>query len=225
MDLNSAINISKNGYDRQSVESRRIAADTIPSYSGMGLEEQISQFDKMAYGEYTFNNPSQQYDPRLYDAKEDMKRMTQEMSNGLLSKCKLPETIKRSMVENPIIITPEDDKLDEFAERVSNANIDKSVKIMRDLEKIDAREKTLVTEEKNTHSSLDYTQIRSIIEEVFDEKINALSKSINEAQIRDKGHNMTVMKLGENFLMLDDNDDIYECHMVYKGKNKKRKKQ
>lgn len=34
---------------------------------------------------------------------------------------------------------------------------------------------------------------------------------------------MSIMKLGENFTFIDDDNNVYECKMIYKGKVKSKK--
>ena len=72
--------------------------------------------------------------------------------------------------------------------------------------------------------NVDYELIKTIVESVVDKKINELKKGmVNENLSYGSNSSLKAMKLGEKFLFLDSDNNIFECQMKYIGKNKKRK--
>ena len=73
-------------------------------------------------------------------------------------------------------------------------------------------------------SSVDYDLIRQIVESVVDEKLNGITSALNES-VSHGSPSLSVMSIkNSKFLFLDDNNNIFECQMVYKGKNKAKRK-
>ena len=73
-------------------------------------------------------------------------------------------------------------------------------------------------------TTVDYSLIKTIVESALDEKITKLKTDIiNENVSHQNGTSLNVMKMGDKFLFLDDQDNVYECKMHYIGKNKKKK--
>ena len=167
----------------------------------------------------------------LRNANQLMDIMTKPLTMENISGSKLPDAIKRSIISNPLIEQPtEDPRMNELTEKLAKGmpGIQASMKILNDLDKIDAEKKELNEERiarPKPQATIDYDVIRSIIEEVVDEKLNKFAPMLTES----RGSNcsaLSVMNIKNNkFLFLDDNDNIFECQMVFKGKNKvKRKK-
>ena len=95
-----------------------------------------------------------------------------------------------------------------------------------DKEKENARKAAL--NENIQHSmTIDYGLIKSIVENAVkslkEEIKNELNESVNHNRQNDAS--LKVMKMANKFLFLDSEDNIYECQMVYKGKNKSKKQQ
>lgn len=172
--------------------------------------------------EYLMYNPTQEK-PKPYNADDDLKRIQQGLPSDL-SNCKLPKSILESIVKNPLNGMSVDPQMDHFTEALSkNLGINQATSLMEKLEKIDNK-KTISSEEVVKRAtptsvenvSIDYDKIKQIVEEVIDEKLSNLNTS-------DKGKDVTVIKFGtDKFLFLDSDNNIYECVMKYKGKNKKR---
>ena len=145
-----------------------------------------------------------------------------------LANSKLPDFIKESIVSNPLNVDPAlvDSKMTQFTEQLGQKlGLQKSVNILQQLEEIDEQksQKTSLNEVTN-NGGVDYGMIKMIVEKVIDEKFGDLSSVLNES-LRHVSPGLSVMSIKDKFLYLDDQDNIYECQMVYKGKNKKRKKQ
>ncbi len=231
MDLNEVIDIGNNEkYDRQSVESRKVSSKRVPVMNGMG-DGTVESLDRLVYGSEPI---LQQPEQKVYDANEDMKRMSDISSipGSNFEKCRIPNAIKESIRQNPLIIQPmTDSRMDELTERIGGNNdegFNRSRDIIRKLEESDAIKNATYespykqTEPTGGNSKIDYELIKNIVESVVDRKFNE-HRQLNENVSRN-GSSLSVMKMGKKFLFLDDDDNIYECQMVYKGKNKKRKK-
>lgn len=232
MDLNVADNIGKGSYDSKDVQSRRVLPNKLPTFnaSRVNLDEQVAQFDEMVYGDYQepVSADGQTYVPKNADQLMDM--MTKPLTMENISGSKLPEAIKRSIISNPLVEQPlEDPRMNELTEKLAKGipGIQKSMQILNDLEKKDAEKKEL-NEERSVSTkqqgTIDYNVIRTIIEEVVDEKLSKFAPMLTESRGSNCGA-LSVMNIRNNkFLFLDDNDNIFECQMVFKGKNKARRK-
>lgn len=242
MDLNEIENIGNSvKYDRNSVESRRVSRKSVPT--GSFTSSNVDALDQIVYG----NNggmimENQDYDPSTYDPNDDMKRMTQDfsqISRERLANSKVPKAIKESMINNPINVEPyTDPKMDELTEKISSG-INRSYGIMNKLEQMD-KKKTQVNETA-THQSefpsfprvphlsqqssgVDYELIKNIIESVVDRKLKEYTNTLNESVSRGQGTPMSVMVMRDKFLFLDNENNVFECKMEYKGKNKAKRK-
>jgi len=228
MDLNEIENIGNSvKYNRESVESRRVPPSSIPAYGNAKelREAQVRQFDDMVYGDVV--EESQSYDP-----KQEMKRMTSQLSASAITSSGLPESIKQSIMSNPLVMSPiEDPKMTELEEKLQRSmpGIQKSMKILTDLDKYDEKQKEKINENTiqrtpKASSSVDYDLIRQIVESVVDEKLNGITSVLNES-VSHGSPSLSIMSIkNSKFLFLDDNNNIFECQMVYKGKNKAKRK-
>lgn len=71
-------------------------------------------------------------------------------------------------------------------------------------------------------SPIDYGVIKMIVEKVLDEKLAGLKNNLNESIHTPQKPGIVVMEIGKNFRLVDDNDRVYECKMVYLGNRKKK---
>ena len=229
MDLNEIENIGNSvKYDRESVESRRVSPNKVPTFANSAQlrEAQVKQFDDMVYGKPAENT-------EVYDPKTDMKRMTSQLSSKAITGSGLPESIKRSIIENPLVMSPvEDARMSELEEKLQRSmpGIQKSMKLLNDLTAYDEKQKEKnVVEVKQTANQasanvIDYGLIKSIVESVVDERLGSMKQMLNEST-GNGTPSLSIMNIKNNkFLFLDDNDNIFECQMVFKGKNKARRK-
>lgn len=233
MDLNVVDNIGKGNYDSKAVQSRRVSPSSLPTFnaSSMNLDEQVSQFDDMVFGDYQepVMGDGNVFVPKTATQMLDiMEKNPITMEN--ITGSRLPDAIKRSIISNPLIEQPtEDPRMNELTEKLAKGmqGIQASKKILNDLDKIDAEKKELNEERisrQKVHGNIDYEVIRSIIEEVIDEKFTKFAPMLTESRGTDCGA-LSVMNIKNNkFLFLDDNDNIFECQMVFKGKNKAKRK-
>lgn len=226
MDLNEVINIGENkNYDRESVERRRVQDGNIQTFNGRSI---LSGADLDRLGDNAFLSPTNEMATGVYNAQDDLERMkNMKIDKSKLANSRLPDFIKESIVSNPLNVDPTlvDSKMNQFTEQLSQKlGLQKSVNILQQLDEIDEQkaQKAMVTETTN-NGNVDYSMIKMIVENVLDEKLSKIATILNE-NIQRSTPSLSVMNIRDKFLYLDDQDNIYECQMVYKGKNKKRKK-
>jgi len=227
MDLNEVINIGENkSYDRESVEKRRVTNGNLQTFNGRNIISG-SDFDRL--GDSAFLSPVNEGSTGVYNAQDDLERMkSMKIDKTKLANSKLPDFIKESIVSNPLNVDPAlvDSKMTQFTEQLGQKlGLQKSVNILQQLEEIDEQKSQKASlNEVTNNGGVDYGMIKMIVEKVIDEKFGDLSSVLNES-LRRVSPGLSVMSIKDKFLYLDDQDNIYECQMVYKGKNKKRKKQ
>lgn len=227
MDLNEVINIGENkSYDRESVEKRRVTNGNLQTFNGRNIISG-SDFDRL--GDSAFLSPVNEGSTGVYNAQDDLERMkSMKIDKTKLANSKLPDFIKESIVSNPLNVDPAlvDSKMTQFTEQLGQKlGLQKSVNILQQLEEIDEQKSQKASlNEVTNNGGVDYGMIKMIVEKVIDEKFGDLSSVLNES-LKRVSPGLSVMSIKDKFLYLDDQDNVYECQMVYKGKNKKRKKQ
>lgn len=222
MDLNEIVDIANNkNYDSNKVKSRRVSPDVLSEFKDPSMVDRI---DEMIYG----GSDGQSFG--IYNAKDDYEKLKTGINAKNAQKSKMPSAIKESILSNPLIMEPTDTAMDNLTERLEKAmpGIQRSMGILNKLEKKDTedREKRLFeskNEQSNANGQIDYSLIKMIVEQAVEKKFNELSGTLNESVNHNSSPSLNVMKLGENFLFLDDQGNVYECRMHYKGKNRKKK--
>lgn len=195
------------------------------SSSNSPIVGNLDDIDKAVYGEVEKTSG--------YDPHEEMKRIKERREHGGsidYSHSKLPKQIIESIAANPLDMTVVDPKMDAFTEKLKQTlpnSFNRSYEIQEKLEKQDRQESNEVQGNNNATSAsvnVDYELIKTIVESVVDKKINELKKGmVNENLSYGSNSSLKAMKLGEKFLFLDSDNNIFECQMKYIGKNKKRK--
>lgn len=185
----------------------------------------LDDIDKAVYGEV---EKTSEYDPH-----EEMKRIKERREHGGsidYSHSKLPRQIIESIAANPLDMTVVDPKMDAFTEKLKQTlpnSFNRSYEIQEKLEKQDRQELNEVQGNNNATPAsvnVDYELIKTIVESVLDKKVGELKREmINENLSYGSNNSLKAMKLGEKFLFLDSDNNIFECQMKYIGKNKKRK--
>ena len=162
-------------------------------------------------------------------SEETMERIQENVRNS-----KIPAAILQSMLDNPLINTKVGkDDVDEFVEKTlkSSAGIQKANKIV---ERVEMEEKKKAKEKREQQPAsnpgglmpVDYDKISEIVETIISNKMSDFSRrlNLNENKQNAPFNGIKVLQLKENgsFLMLDTDDNIYECKLTYKGKNKRK---
>ena len=211
--------IMKNGI--KAVQHKQARNDS----SNSPIVGNLDDIDKAVYGEVEKTSG--------YDPHEEMKRIKERREHGDsidYSHSKLPRQIIESIAANPLDMTVVDPKMDAFTEKLKQTlptSFNRSYEIQEKLEKQDRQELNEVQGNNNATPlsvNVDYELIKTIVESVVDKKINELKKGmVNENLSYGSNSSLKAMKLGEKFLFLDSDNNIFECQMKYIGKNKKRK--
>lgn len=198
--------------------------------------EDLSAMDEAVFGAYDSSQ-----DNTTSEGMQVLRQRMEEVRTGNMSEetiqsikenvqhSQLPKEILQSLIEKPLIMDESvvtDERIDELGKRVAQkANTQRD--IIKKVEEND-RKKRGITESATpvaqNNASIDYGLIKTIIESVVDEKLGQLKGSmLNESR------NLTLpnikgiqMKDENTFWMLDTSDNIYECSMRYKGKNKRK---
>ena len=224
MDLKSKLNTAKSMSSDTGVSNRRIPAQNVSTFVG-----NVDDLTEKVFGRKIVDDGSGN---RPYDAKEEMEMLKNGISQENIRNSKLPSVIKESIAANPLISTTVDPKMDAFTQKLATTmgSVSKSTDIINQLDEMDKEKeakKALINEiNRNASVNIDYSLIRTIVEEavrsVKDEIRNELNESMNRNMSRMNGNMLTAMKMSDKFLFLDSDNNVFECQMVYKGKNKKK---
>ena len=166
---------------------------------------------------------------------EEQKEMLQER----ISKSKMNSSILESILNNPLIDPTinksaddlENDAVGQFAKRVglkqTSNRVNESIAITEKLNNMDkAKTQTRVNENvSNVMGTIDYNKIAEIVDTIVESKL-ANAGMLNESVNNHNFNGLKAIKIVNDgkFLVLDNDDNIFECVMSYKGKNKASKK-
>lgn len=199
------------------------------------LEEQLKNYDEQVYGQYVPSNEEQ----KQYSAEAEMKLIKERANNtngGYNHNTRVPNKIVESILSNPCDLDAnlyEDSNMTEFTKRLSKriTGIKNVQDIQKKLEESDRQGQTNGNVEQRQQNGsngnstvVDYSLIKTIVESVINEKMSSLKKELLDEGIshNDNIGNLKAMKMSDKFLFLDDSNNVYECHMKYVGKNKKK---
>lgn len=187
------------------------------------VSSNINMLDEAVYGPSTPTTG--------YSADAEMKRIKERQNTPLkdqvMNNHKMPRAIIESIMQQPLDMPSQiDTKMEQFTDNLSNklsaGNMSASLRIQEKLEQKDAEKVVLKEAKTNTASGfIDYSLIKQIVENAVDERLGKISQVLNESVNRN-GNSLTCMKMSDKFLFLDSDNNVYECKMVYKGKNKKK---
>lgn len=184
-------------------------------------------YDSEELGELVFGESITPDVESVYDAKEDYEKMKKVMTNEEISRSNLPDFIKQSFNEKQIDLSTISSNEDFTKTLQNNEGIQKSANLFKRLESYEESSDDLLEETahdyvkretpRSNSSNIDYSLIKTIINESVKENFEKLKAELLE----DKS--LYVMKLGKKFLLMDNEDNIYECQLEFKRKNKKKK--
>lgn len=168
-----------------------------------------------------------------YDANEEMKRIRQRTANNAqsnFSNSKLPSAILESIRKNPLNINTDDIKMNSFTEKLSATvpSIQRSLEIQKKLNEDTAynKQKATISNEKK-YNGIDYEMIKLIIENAIKKEFSSFNKTtLEESETRNmNASSIKAIKIteGGKFILLDNDNNLYECSLKYIGKNKKKK--
>ena len=197
--------------------------------------EDLSAMDEAVFGAYDASEDNKS------EGLQTLRQRMEEVRTGNMSEetiqvikenaqhSQLPKEILKSLIENPLIMDEKvvrDEKIVALGEKVAQkANAQRD--IIKRVEENDRKKRGITENAKPTGenvASIDYGLIKSIIESVVDEKLSQMKGSmLNESRTASLPNIKGIQMINENtFWMLDTSDNIYECSMKYKGKNKRK---
>ena len=208
------------------------AGNGMTARSQHDLDAIIENFDRQVYGP----SPVMEEDnskPKPYSAEKEMEYLKEVKKNGGrgsvdVSKRNMPKEILESILNNPLDDIPLDlDKMDELENRLKGnmPGIKAAVDVFERVEKRDKEEREKLNEDIRPRQtvesvSIDYDMIRSIVESVIDERMTSLNESKGDSNTYVPS--MKIMNFKDKFLFVDNDDNVFECEMKYKGKRKKK---
>lgn len=223
MDLKSKLNTAKGIAESQDGNINYASGNSSNAYSGSVEDLTNLIWGKNLVPDGSGNEP--------YDANNELKRLKKGFSADMFNNSKLPSAIKESIARNPLIEVSVDPKMDAFTEKIATAmGMKKATDIMNQLDEKDKvlenQKKAALNEIKQNSVSIDYNLIKSIVENAVlslkDEIKNELNESLTRNSRVDNSPSIKAMKMADKFLFLDSDNNIFECQLVYKGKNKKK---
>ena len=159
-------------------------------------------------------------------SEDTMKRVRENVKNS-----KIPQAILQSVISNPLIETKigntdVDDYMDNLMKQ--NANIQASKRINEKLNETDnsKAQQLNISPATNSRADFDYGKLQQIVEEIMDRKFaQYISKiGLNESKQPQAPSIKAIQEVdGSRFLLADTSDNVYECTLVYKGKNTRKK--
>jgi len=181
----------------------------------------VDDIDNAVFGEVNNDLLS-----KRYDAREEMKKIEERKEHGGnvdYSHSKIPKSILNSIIKNPLDMPSTDPKMDAFTQKLQEKlpeGINRSYAIQNALE---GKDKAKAIDEKSHSNSIDYEMIKMIVENAVEKKLSELKGTLLTEGKENEDHSLRAMKIGNKFLFLDNDNNIFECQMKYIGKNKKRK--
>jgi hypothetical protein len=225
MDLKSKLNTAKNMASETPISERLVPRQSVSTFVG-----DIDALTEQVFGNKLLDDGSGK---APYDPKAEMKMIQAGIPKDKLNSSKLPSAIKEAIASNPLIVTSTDPKMDAFTAKLAAVQgMQKAANIMNQLdeedkEKENARKAALNENMQRGSVTIDYSLIKTIVENAVkslkDEIKNELNESVNHNNMKNNDTSLKVMKMADKFLFLDSDNNIFECQMVYKGKNKTKK--
>lgn len=196
------------------------------------LDRLIESYDNAVYGPVAEPVLKQGEQPK-YNAMEEMKRLREIEENGGrgtvdLEGRNIPRSIVESILNNPLDLKPVvDPNMDKLEERLASKGIKAAVDVMKRVDKKEQEEKTRLMEQllpngSTSTSSIDYDALRTIVEQSVEKKLLEMKDTLNESRNSQQYvPSMKYLSFKDKFFFVDNDDNVFECVMKYKGKRKK----
>lgn len=159
---------------------------------------------------------------KVYDAAEEMREIKEGGGFSAAAKTKMPKAILESVLTNPLDMPiPSDIDTQLMNEELQNRTVD----LIGKLESRDRGNRQAPAQmpimETTEHSTGDASSLLTQISKMIDAKLAKLERRLAENQ----GPGMKMIKIneGSSFIFMDNDNNVYECTMKYKGKGKIRK--
>ena len=197
------------------------------------LDRLIESYDQQVYGA-SVEPVLKQNEPPKYDARKEMEKLKEIEAHGgrgvvNLEGRNIPKGILESILNNPLDLKPIDPRMDALEEKLKDkmTGIKAATNILEKVEKQDKEAKAKLNEQLNPKqtisNNIDYELIKVLIESVIDKKLESLKQSINESNNHQQTYipSLKYLSFKDNFYFVDNDDNVFECVMKYKGKRKK----
>lgn len=197
------------------------------------LDKLVESFDKMVYGP-TAEPVLMEGEHKVYTAQDEMnhlKKIQEQGGRGAvnLEGRKIPQGIVESILDNPLDVLPIDPRMDELEQKLKNkmSGLKAAADIFERVDKKEQEAKAKLNENliqpRNTSANIDYEMLKNIIESCIDNKISELKATLNESVSHQTYvPTMKYMNFKDKWLFVDNDDNVFECVMKYKGKRKKK---
>lgn len=197
------------------------------------LDRLIESYDNQVYG------PSaepilKENEAEKYDATKEMERLKQINAHGGRSAVNLegrniPQGIVESILNNPLDLKPIDPRMDALEEKLKDkmSGIKAAANILERVEKQDKEARAKINENiiqtQQANNGVDYEIIKTIVENAINKKISEMKTTLNESVERNKMYvpSMKLLNFKDKFYFVDNDNNVFECEMKYKGKRKK----
>ena len=194
------------------------------------LDRLIESYDQQVYGPTTEPILKSGEQPK-YDARAEMERLKEIEAHGgrgsvNLEGRNIPRDIVESILNNPLDLKPiEDTKMSVLEEKLANNGLKNAVDIFNKVEKKDQEAKAKLNEQlsycSTENSNINYDALKQLIEECLDKKLNEIKQTLNESvSHQNYVPSMKFLSFKDNFYFVDNDDNVFECIMKYKGKRK-----
>lgn len=158
-----------------------------------------------------------------YNAEDELKSIKQGL-RVVNKNSKIPSVIFESIINNPLNMPVDEEVIEN---KVINEEVqNKTRHIINVLESRDkGKQKTQATQVENKplisnsidNQSIDKDEIIDILDKLLDKKFK---EYINNNVIDSSMPKLKFMSLGDSFMFMDDDNNVYECKLTYKGKGK-----
>lgn len=196
------------------------------------LDNLIENYDRQVYGPVV---ESRKDEGEVYDASKEMERLKEIDAHGGRSAVNLegknmPQEILESILNNPLDLKPIDPRMDALEEKLKDnmPGIKAAANILERVEKQDQEARAKIAEsiihpQPTGSANVDYEVIKTIIESTIDKKLSEIKTTLNESVEKQKMYvpTMKMLNFKDKFYFVDNDDNIFECEMKYKGKRKK----
>ena len=197
------------------------------------LDRLIESYDQQVYGASVEPVLKQNETPK-YDARKEMEKLKEIEAHGgrgavNLEGRNIPRGIIESILNNPLDLKPIDPRMNALEEKLKDnmPGIKAATNILEKVEKQDKEAKAKLREQlqpkQTIANNIDYELIKVTIEESIDKKLESLKQTINEANNHQQTYipSMKYLSFKDKFYFVDNDDNVFECIMKYKGKRKK----
>lgn len=198
------------------------------------LDRIVEDFDRQVYGP-TPEPILKENQRKPYKAEEEMKMLKEIEERGgrqavNLEGRNIPKGIVESILNNPLDLKPIDPKMDALEERLKG-NMPGIKAAANILERVDKQEEEAraklrenIVPQSTIQTNVDYELIKTIVETCIDKKISEMKQTLNESVSHQQTYvpSMKMLNFKDNFYFVDNEDNVFECVMKYKGKRKKK---